>query len=80
MVENYTFDKSDKYSLQLTKRREKIFLRLQSLRFMMNDLNMYRRNGKNSNENELLPYYVMSVLTERFIENTIGISIKIRLK
>jgi hypothetical protein len=79
IVENYTFDKSDKYSLQLTKRREKIFLRLQSLRLMMNDINMYRRNRKSSKKNDLLPYYIMSVLTERFIENTIGISIKIRL-
>ena len=78
-VECYTFDKKDKYSLQLTKRREKIFLRLQSLRLMMNEIYLYHKNKRNKNKEDLKPYYIMAILTERFIESVICISINIRL-
>lgn len=79
VVELFTFEKSVKYSIILTKRREKIFIHLQSMRLMMNEIESYRKNEKKEDKINYLLFYILFSLTERFIENTIGISIKIRL-
>lgn len=77
-VEKYTFHKYDKSTKQLTKRRERIFSRIQSLRLMINEINFYRKKQKIYHKNYLFSIYIASVLTERFIEATVAISLKIR--
>lgn len=79
MVEVYTFHKSDKTSKLLTSRREKIFLRIQSLRLMMTEIDFYRKKAGIHHKNHLFSIFILATLTERFIETTIGISIKIRV-
>ncbi len=78
-VENYTFHKSDKTSKLLTNRRKKIFLRIQSLRLMMTEIDFYHRKERLHHKNYLFSLFILATLTERFIESTIGISIKIRI-
>jgi hypothetical protein len=78
-VEIYTFYKSDKTAKILTKRREKIFLRIQSLRLMMTEIDFYRKKERLHHKNYLFSLFILATLTERFIETTVGISIKIRV-
>lgn len=78
-VENYTFHKSQKSAKLLTKRREKIFLRIQSLRLMMTEIDFYQKKQRLHHRNYLFSLFIVATLTERFIESTIGISIKIRV-
>ena len=78
-VEIYTFHKSEKSSKLLTSRRKKIFLRIQSLRLMMTEIDFYRKKERIHHKNYLFSLFILATLTERFIETTIGISIKIRM-
>ncbi|KAB8033209.1 hypothetical protein [Fluviispira multicolorata] len=76
-VENYTFNKSDESANYLTLRRQKIFLRIQSLRLMLNEIDQLRKKSRKSQDTYYI-FYVLATLEERFIETTIGISIKLR--
>ncbi|BBH53497.1 hypothetical protein [Fluviispira sanaruensis] len=76
-VENYTFNKSDESANYLTMRRQKIFLRIQSLRIMLKEIDIQRKKSAQLNE-KIFIFYALATLEERFIETTIGISIKLR--
>ncbi|WP_158999571.1 hypothetical protein [Pigmentibacter ruber] len=74
----YMNDKSDKNSLVLTMKREKIFFRLKNVRILLNELTLIIKKGKKSTKNELFPFYILIKLIEKYVENILGISIKIR--
>ncbi|WGL60204.1 hypothetical protein QEJ31_01120 [Pigmentibacter sp. JX0631] len=74
----YMNDKTDKNALLLTNKREKIFLRLKNVRILLNELNLIIKKGKKSTKNELNPFYILIKLIEKYVENILGISIKIR--
>ncbi|APJ04085.1 hypothetical protein AXG55_09265 [Silvanigrella aquatica] len=78
-VEIYTFNKSPKSIKLLTKRREKIFSRIQSLRLMMTEIDFYRQKERLHHRNQLFSLFIVANLTERFLESIVGISIKIRV-
>ena len=79
IVEQFTFQKSDKASSLLTLRKEEIFLRLQNLRLMMSEINFHYKKSRSNKKNYLFSLFIIATLTERFIETTVGISIKIRM-
>lgn len=78
-VEEYTFNKSNKKLAQLARKRKKIFIRIQMLRLMLTEIELYRKKEKFSHKNNLFVLFILVTLTERFVETTIGISIKMRI-
>ncbi len=77
-LEAYTKDKNDKNALILTKKRDKIFLRLKNLRLLMSEISSYIKKGKIKVKEDLLPFFVTVKLIEKYVENILGISLKIR--
>lgn len=77
-LEFYMLDKSDKNSLILTRKRDRIFLRLKNIRILLNEINLYIKNGKEETKKSLLPFALVLRYIEKYIENILGISIKLR--
>ncbi len=77
-IETYIKDRNDKNALILTKKRDKIFLRLKNLRLLLSEISLYIKRGKIKVKDDLLPYFIAIKLIEKYVENLLGISLKIR--
>ena len=72
-VENFTFNKSDESANYLTMRRQKIFLRIQSLRLMLKEIELQRKKSPQLREKFFIFYVLASLeLIAEEIEDPFG--------